>query len=988
MAFYCSQAPGCICEKCLYRWSGRCPHGRCYDDLRAKQNPYDKAHPDKPPRTSWSNWKEDQAYWCRGGILYQAYECEQFVEYDKTKTIVKECLEAVIQVLQDGYIQCSLVDLMGCEECMRRFEDRINRKEDEELAKQTYWTKCGRKFEKNSTAGVTGYHIPDGDMQCEECPFRLEVKEGWPPLFKRWECRAGSLQPNQSNDWKGSLEDKNTIHVYSLHQDFLEAVMEYCQATEDLGGQYNQDSEDCRRTISVSCSSNKKGIAAKKALIEEFFATTNTIHVEKNCRTCANSEMFKTVNHAGSAGNCHKNGGDYPIYIPDGKCKDFEKKEVDNEMGMDKDHAKCPYFNGIAGKYLIYCMCDGKMDQMNFKESNDRRNHFRDYCSGDMMGACRAHMWFRKETEEIYTDTDNCDNCGSGCDAATKAKNGNKACPNWIPNHSYRECMSLPNEYNEDDKLKCTKHRCPFNNDEISRCEFDPETDHVHRTEMEGARDHHECENPELLKILEDKADPKPKEPVDGEFEYCAGCSEQDLVQGCTLKGAEDEWFIHRAKFKHITDSDTEKRCEAYRTKYKACFPNGRPRGLTDKACETMNRECPCFCKHNDGCSARMISGKTLLKFLQFVQEKHTVSCDVYQEVYRREFPEQENERLEALAMEPVKPEDRYTDETEQAPAAAFDYSTVDTDTAAFLQDKEAKITQIRMMSVMAIGKELKEVHEKLANNKTGTFGAWCKSIGMSDQSAMNYIRAFEYIAKNFGNIEDADQIQPSLLFAISKPSAPKELQEKVLSGDITTHKQYKEMEQKLREAETKAQEAMDMAVREGERRQKADNDAAEANNQLRLSNAAYTGLKGTHEIEIKKLLKQIEEAKKSDDALKVAVLEKRVKDLEVEREDLLEQLAEPVHIEPAVVHVTPPEIQAELDQLREQTSINNDYAFVSENLMKLLNTRPTAINNWADVIRRDRSLSELMTIRNNLDDIRSAVDTMIDLIEKTIQSK
>lgn len=46
----------CVCQKCLYWWSGRCPEGECYDDKRAKEEPYNKAFPERSPRTQWSNW--------------------------------------------------------------------------------------------------------------------------------------------------------------------------------------------------------------------------------------------------------------------------------------------------------------------------------------------------------------------------------------------------------------------------------------------------------------------------------------------------------------------------------------------------------------------------------------------------------------------------------------------------------------------------------------------------------------------------------------------------------------------------------------------------------------------------------------------------------------------------------------------------------------------------------------------------------------------
>ena len=112
----------CICNHCLYWWSARCPYGECWDDHRAETEPYDKAHPDEPPRTGWSNWRTDQAYWCRGGAFYPVHYCENFVRYQGQQ--VKSCLDANVDVFQDGYIMCSIVDTAGCEECYRRFTEK------------------------------------------------------------------------------------------------------------------------------------------------------------------------------------------------------------------------------------------------------------------------------------------------------------------------------------------------------------------------------------------------------------------------------------------------------------------------------------------------------------------------------------------------------------------------------------------------------------------------------------------------------------------------------------------------------------------------------------------------------------------------------------------------------------------------------------------------------------------------------------------------
>lgn len=129
----------CVCEKCLYRCSDRCPHGRCYDDLRARKNPYDKAHPDKPPRTAWSNWNKpgEQAHWCRGGIFYPVSYCKDFVKYQGLT--VEECVECNICVFQDGYISCSQKDSIGCEACIERAE----KKEKQNQFDCTYMTDTG-----------------------------------------------------------------------------------------------------------------------------------------------------------------------------------------------------------------------------------------------------------------------------------------------------------------------------------------------------------------------------------------------------------------------------------------------------------------------------------------------------------------------------------------------------------------------------------------------------------------------------------------------------------------------------------------------------------------------------------------------------------------------------------------------------------------------------------------------------------------------------
>ena len=114
----------CVCRHCLFWWSSRCRYGECWDDHRAIIDPYDKAHPDQPLWKLWSNWDKlgEQAHWCRGGITYPIHYCKSFVKYKDQQ--VKTCLKANVSIFQDGYIDCSIIDSVGCEKCYEEFERR------------------------------------------------------------------------------------------------------------------------------------------------------------------------------------------------------------------------------------------------------------------------------------------------------------------------------------------------------------------------------------------------------------------------------------------------------------------------------------------------------------------------------------------------------------------------------------------------------------------------------------------------------------------------------------------------------------------------------------------------------------------------------------------------------------------------------------------------------------------------------------------------
>lgn len=85
----------CACETfaCLYKASGRC-EGKC------------------------------EAQHCRGGLFYPTVPCEKYVKY--TDQTIKECLKANVQIFQDGYMVCCLIENYGCEKCYVEYERKIN----------------------------------------------------------------------------------------------------------------------------------------------------------------------------------------------------------------------------------------------------------------------------------------------------------------------------------------------------------------------------------------------------------------------------------------------------------------------------------------------------------------------------------------------------------------------------------------------------------------------------------------------------------------------------------------------------------------------------------------------------------------------------------------------------------------------------------------------------------------------------------------------
>lgn len=148
----------------------------------------------------------------------------------------------------------------------------------------TYICKCGRLVAKSTTADNTGNRDTAG---CEGCPYLLP----WGPYqyvegqgvskdVQGYECRM-SKDLDYATRFGGSITDKCTCYIASLDFDFLTRVSDWIKETypgKELVGSFSvssiravEYSSNGRYRMGISCVQNKKGIAAKAALLHRFF---------------------------------------------------------------------------------------------------------------------------------------------------------------------------------------------------------------------------------------------------------------------------------------------------------------------------------------------------------------------------------------------------------------------------------------------------------------------------------------------------------------------------------------------------------------------------------------------------------------------------------------------------------------------------------------------------------------------------------------------
>lgn len=153
----------------------------------------------------------------------------------------------------------------------------------------TYICKCGRRVKKSTDASTTGNRLSGyaPGHECWGCPYAMPYGNyQWDESTRTvrretqgYECRM-SKTLTYASEFAGSIKDKCTCRVHSLDFDFLSQVSAWIKDTypdREIFGSFSKDirasdyGSDGRYCLTITCTQNLKGVAAKRELLGQFF---------------------------------------------------------------------------------------------------------------------------------------------------------------------------------------------------------------------------------------------------------------------------------------------------------------------------------------------------------------------------------------------------------------------------------------------------------------------------------------------------------------------------------------------------------------------------------------------------------------------------------------------------------------------------------------------------------------------------------------------
>lgn len=593
---------------------------------------------------------------------------------------------------------------------------------------------------------------------------------------KGYECRMSPTLEYRT-ELRGHLDDKTTIRITSLDFDFLERVSDWVKEhypNGELSGGFSRDRirpaeyvDEGRYRYTLACSQNKKGIAAKRALWAEFF--DETFHRKDMDADAEKQKILRDIEQGKAA--AHKDAAatdketNTMLIYRDPATGWLYRVSPQPENGIYAMQYRDPANSVVWKPDITWNTNAVYRDREHLQEGLEARAKRDGWELVSSSASSEPPEVVDKGEEYSPCDTCRCPDCidrscpQAGCDKT----DGGFGC--FAP---YEECPAPAEETCQDERLvKDKTSSCPY---------FSGVTSH-----LIGSR---------RIENVNCKQQDHPLSIAC----YTFGC--KDAVDECRIYwlGQIDEKLGHRVP-EHLFKDGSANDLRAY---------------LEEEIEKCKNQSA------RNGDAAATTAGSAVPE----PAETSTTPTDA-NTLPAPGCPADAGSATQSLsAAGPASLE-------AEPEATPFDYSGLDAQTVATLHSAENIIRSARKEYVIKVADAVGMAHDELLEVRNSdvklygnrytedTFIAWCKFVGISKSTAYQLLQVSNLLESSTPNEQKIlKQASPSLLYAAARPSAEPEAVAALKGGDITTHKQYRELEAQLK-AE---REAREKAAAEAER--------------------------------------------------------------------------------------------------------------------------------------------------------------------------
>ena len=679
-----------------------------------------------------------------------------------------------------------------------------------------YICKGGRRASKSTHADNTGNRDTEN---CKGCPYLLPcgptewTGKGFEQNVQGHECRM-SPEISYATDYSGSANDKCTLKIHSLDLDFLEDIQAWIDEYADgqLSGRFSRDTirgiDYCnkgRYSWSISCAQNKKGMAAKGALIERFFGLDGH-------RLDMTPEEEKA--HILAA-------------IEAGKAKAQERKEnMDYIISKHEATGRLyAYYKGAfwfwdshIQRWLLSQFAEDLYQEERPKRRNFEREHF----------LAQTSDFHQLDDYEVPS---RCIEALLQCNPKT-AKTAEKENPtsSAAATAAAEETVAAPEP---SDSASMTAAPVAKSSEPAGVA---PENilagaDGSTAFDYSGLDDQTVADDVcPYLELIENSKKYSCQCSICGDrFVNTEICNKTFLSCGWYLDQQDKDALNHSEE---NTDKDNClcRTCGSEECPGRGCnkeCPNG-----SDGSCFTAT--CPGYIERTDIICKDKATNAPSVDAAATSDESAARMCEGPDEETQITPAAASGAALESLHAQSALPQNAPAqDIAADAPSAlGFDYSGLDAVAVDTLHVAERIIRTARQKYIVDMAGAVSMVHGELVRNSDehnnqhteDTFIAWCRFMGISKTTAYQLLQVQSLIsgatAEEQATLEAAS---PSLLYAAAKPSAPAELVQAVKDGEITTHKQYQEALAEIRARDAKIENLLEMSEAADRRAEEAE---------------------------------------------------------------------------------------------------------------------------------------------------------------------